>query len=278
MPYRAEISRSNPSSFLILIDQSASMREPIDNNGTTKAQGVADAVNGLLQNLISKCTKSDGIRDYYHAGVIGYGGDGVGPVFSGILRERQMVPVSLVGNYPLRVEQREKLVTTRSGQKETKTTNFPIWFEPKAAGNTPMCEALSLATQYLKKWLTTHPHCFPPIAINISDGESSDGSPDSAAHQLMALSSSDGPVLLFNLYISGGSKKAIEYPHRDTQLGDDYAKVLFNISSPLTSYMRRVLNDEGYSVEESARGFVFNADFNALIRFLDIGTRPSLLR
>ncbi|MBX9691922.1 MAG: VWA domain-containing protein [Cyanobacteria bacterium] len=278
MPYRAEISRTNPSCFIILVDQSASMREPIDNDGKTKAQAVADAVNGMLQNIISKCTKSDGIRDYYHTGVIGYGGDGVGPVFSGILREKQLVPVSLVGNYPLRVEQREKMTTDRKGDPVIKKSNFPIWFEPRSAGNTPMCEAIGLATQYLKKWLPPHANCFPPIVINISDGESSDGSPDSAAHELMALSSNDGPVLLFNLFISGVTKKQVEYPHSDTQLGDEYARALFNISSPLTTYMRRVLNDEGFPVEEGARGFVYNAGFSALIRFLDIGTRPSLLR
>jgi len=36
-----------------------------------KSEGVADAINKLLQNLVIKCAKSEGIRDYYHVGVIG---------------------------------------------------------------------------------------------------------------------------------------------------------------------------------------------------------------
>ncbi len=32
-------------------------------SGRTKAQGVADAINRLLQNLVIKCAKSEGVRD-----------------------------------------------------------------------------------------------------------------------------------------------------------------------------------------------------------------------
>jgi hypothetical protein len=80
MPYTAEISRTNPSCFLFLIDQSGSMEDPFRSGELTKkkADGVADAINRLLQNLVIKCAKSEGIRDYYYVGVIGYGAK-VGP-------------------------------------------------------------------------------------------------------------------------------------------------------------------------------------------------------
>ena len=74
MPYTAEISRSNPSCYLFLVDQSGSMAKPFGGEkDKTKAQGVADAINRLLQNLVLKCTKSQAVRDYFHVGVIGYG-------------------------------------------------------------------------------------------------------------------------------------------------------------------------------------------------------------
>src|SRR5438132_8030304 len=125
MPYTAEISRARPACFLFLIDQSGSMLEVIDPTelhklerplvldgrtythqaaGRTKAQGVADAINRLLQNLVIKCAKSEGVRDYYHVGVIGYGGDStanrVGPAFSGMLAGRDLVAVSEIANTP----------------------------------------------------------------------------------------------------------------------------------------------------------------------------------
>lgn len=280
MPYQAEISRTNPSCFVFLVDQSSSMKEAFAGNGnnSTKAQGVADAVNSLLQNLVSKCTKSDGIRDYYHVGVIGYGGGGVIPAFGGHLARKDLVPISMVGNNPIRVEQRTKQVSDGRGGFVERKYNAPIWFEPTCGGGTPMCAALTKAAQVLKPFMAQYPYCFPPIVINISDGESSDGNPDSAAKELVSMKSSDGNVMLFNLHVSSYGTKAVEYPDRDDILEDEYAKDLFRISSPLTSYMRKVLSDEGHSISDKSRGFAFNADFVTLIKFLDIGTRPSNLR
>lgn len=280
VPYQAEISRTNPSCFLFLVDQSSSMKEAFSggSNGGSKAQGVADAVNSLLQNLVTKCTKSDGIRDYYHVGVIGYGGNGVAPAFGGSLARRELVPISLVGNSPIRVEQKTRQVSDGRGGMVDRKFNAPIWFEPTCGGGTPMCAALKKAETVLKPFLAQYPYCYPPIVINISDGESSDGNPDAAAKDLTLLKSDDGNVMLFNLHVSSYGNKTVEYPDRDDMLEDDYAKDLFRISSLLTSYMRKVLSDEGYLITEKSRGFAFNADFIKLIKFLDIGTRPSNLR
>jgi hypothetical protein len=56
----AEISRTNPSCFLFLIDQSGSMTDLFPDKPTRKADGVATAINGLLQNLVLRCAKEEG--------------------------------------------------------------------------------------------------------------------------------------------------------------------------------------------------------------------------
>ena len=63
MAYSAEISRTNPSCFLFLIDQSGSMGDSFGagESSMTKANGVADAINRLLQNLVIKCAKEEGV-------------------------------------------------------------------------------------------------------------------------------------------------------------------------------------------------------------------------
>src|SRR6516162_6569532 len=100
VPYVAEISRTNPTCLLFLVDQSSSMAGPFGGSpGKTRADGVADAVNRLLQNLALKCAKSDGIRDYFHVGVIGYGKD-VHSALGGSLAGRHLVPVSQFANNP----------------------------------------------------------------------------------------------------------------------------------------------------------------------------------
>lgn len=279
MPYTAEISRANPSCFLFLIDQSRSMADPFGagESNRRKADGVADAINRLLQNLVIKCAKEEGVRDYYYVGVIGYGAH-VGPAFSGSLAGRELVPISEVGNMPARIEERTKKVDDGAGGLVEQRIRFPVWFDPVANGSTPMCQALGRAKAILESWLAQHPACFPPIVINITDGEATDGDPSGAADALRKLSSNDGEVLLFNLHLSSQRAMPIEFPDTEVGLPDQFAQLLFRMSSPLPAYMRSIAQQEGCKVSEGTRGFVFNADIVAVIRFLDIGTRPSNLR
>ncbi len=242
-----------------------------------KADGVADAINRLLQNLVIKCAKEEGIRDYYHVGVIGYGAH-VGPAFGGSLAGRELVPISEIGNMPARIEERIKKVDDGAGGLVDQPVRFPIWFDPVASGGTPMCQALGVAHHILQSWLSQHPACFPPIVINITDGEATDGDPSGPADAIRRLSSNDGEVLLFNVHLSSQRAVPIEFPDTAVGLPDQFAQLLFRMSSLLPAYMRSIAQQEGYRVSEATRGFVFNADIVAVIRFLDIGTRPSDLR
>lgn len=280
MVYSAEISRTNPSCFLFLIDQSGSMSDPFGGAESKKAKSemVADVVNRLLQNLILKCAKSEGVRDYFHVGVLGYGNLGVGSAFGGSLRERDLVPISEVANSPLRVEQRVKDTDDGAGGIIQKTVKFPTWFDPTANGGTPMCEALGRASSILENWLQEHDSSYPPTVINITDGEATDGDPTEKAQALKELHSIDGTVLLYNIHLSSIQGAPIEFPDDEISLPDDYARLLFQMSSILPVNTRALAENEGYKVSETTRGFSFNADAVALIRFLDIGTRPSNLR
>jgi hypothetical protein len=279
MTYMAEISRTNPSCFLFLIDQSGSMDDAFGagESGRKKADGVADAINRLLQNLVIKCAKSEGVRDYYHVGVLGYGSK-VGPAFAGPLTGKQLAPISEIADNPARVEERSKKVDDGAGGLVDQSVKFPIWFDAVARGGTPMCQALDQARDTLNVWLADHPDCFPPIVINITDGESTDGDPSDRAREIEALASSDGECLLFNVHLSSERAAPIEFPDSADVLPDKYAKLLFEMSSVLPSYLRQAAQQEGFSVSDGTRGFVFNGDMVSVIRFLDIGTRPSNLR
>jgi hypothetical protein len=279
MPHSAEISRANPSCFLFLIDQSGSMEDPFGGGDSTrkKADSVADAINRLLQNLVIKCAKEEGIRDYFYVGVLGYG-DKVGPALSGALAGKELVSISEIGNQPARIEQRVKKVEDGAGGLVEQPIRFPVWFDPTAHGGTPMCQALTLAHDVLGRWLPQHPDSFPPIVINLTDGEATDGNPAPPAAALRHLHNNDGNVLLFNIHLSSKGARPIEFPDTTANLPDQYAKQMFDLSSPLTPTMRTIAQQEGYMVSEGSRGFVFNADMVSVIKFLDIGTRPSNLR
>jgi hypothetical protein len=273
MPYTAEISRTNPTCFLFLVDQSSSMLEPFGGQADKqKAQGVADALNRLLQNLALKCAKSEGIRDYFHVGVIGYGG-AVGSALGGALAGQSLVPVSAVADNPLRVEQRKRRTDDGAGGVLEQAFKFPVWYEAKPGGRTPMCQALTLARQWLEIFLGRFAGCYPPLVINITDGMSTDGDPLPAAKALQALASSDGQVLLFNAHVSANTARPVEFPVVEDGLPDNFARLLFRMSSPLPPRFLEAARGEGHAAPPGARGFVFNADLVSVIRFLDIGTR-----
>jgi hypothetical protein len=279
MPYEAEISRVNPSCFLFIIDRSGSMSDPFGGGGggKSKADGVADAINRLLQNLVIKCAKSEGVRDYYDVGVIGYGAE-VGPAFSGPLGGRDLVPISEVANNPARVEERTKKVDDGAGGLIDQTVKFPVWFDPVANGPTPMCAALDRAQQILSAWVGQHAASYPPIVIQITDGEATDGDPVPHAETLKALATNDGNLLLLNIHLSQATGQPALFPESADGLPDPYAQQLFQMSSVLPTRLREAAQAEGYAVGAQPRGFGFNADLVELIRFLDIGTRPSNLR
>lgn len=281
MPYSAEISRANPTCFLFLIDQSESMKEHIGGGDVPmqKAEAVADAVNRLLSELSIKCAKEDGVRDYFHVGVIGYGA-AVGPIFDGALAGRELVPLSEVAAQPARIEERAPRNGRRGrgGTATKQAVKVPTWFSPVAYGDTPMCAAFTMARTVLSAWLAQHPGSFPPIVLNITDGESTDGDPSAAAEALRNLTSTDGHVLLFNLHLSSDLSDPTGFPAVDAGLPDEYARLLFRMSSPLPEDMRTAARRHDLSLVEGARGFAFNADISSVVRFLDVGTQVMDLR
>jgi hypothetical protein len=255
------------------------MADSFPSESRRKADGVTDIINRLLQNLVIRCAKEEGVRDYFYIGVIGYGAH-VSPAFSGPLAGRELVPISEVGNMPARVEERTKKIEDGAGGLVDQKIRFPIWFDPVTDGGTPMCHALSQAYNILQGWLVQHPACFPPVVIHITDGESTDGDPSEAMRRLTNLTSNDGNVLLFNLHLSSNPHaKATAFPDSSAQLPDQYARMLFDGASLLTPYMRSVANNEhSFNLSHGAKGFVLNADLVLVIQALDIGTRPSILR
>lgn len=112
MPYTAEISRANPACFVFVVDQSTSMEDQIGGEFVQrKSQVVSDAMNRLLYELTLKCAKEEGVRDYFHVAVIGYGAT-VGSAFAGPLAGRDMVPLSEIASSPARLEERTKKTPT----------------------------------------------------------------------------------------------------------------------------------------------------------------------
>ncbi|MHC4853775.1 MAG: vWA domain-containing protein [Planctomycetota bacterium] len=260
-----------------MIDQSRSMKDEISAGGTTqqKATGVADTINRWLQELSLKCAKSEGIGDYYHVGVIGYGKK-VGPAFVGQIAGRDLVPISEIAENPGRVEERVRKIPDGQGGFTEQPVNVPIWFDPVANGGTPMCGAANEAYRVLQDWLPNHADSYPPVVIHITDGEATDGDPQQRVRCLRDLSTSDGETMLFNIHLSANPNATpVIFPDSADNLPDEYSRMLFESASLLTDKMHAIAKEHRIPTTKNSRAFVLNADMVLLVQAIDIGTRPA---
>jgi hypothetical protein len=241
--------------------------------GGVKAQGVADALNRQLFELIlaSRTQLEGGPKDHWDLGIIGYG-DRVGSAFQGELEQAagaELVSITKIWDRPVRIEERDRL----DGAGGVTKFKMPIWVDPVSENGTPMAEAFDEAAKLLGPWVAAHADSLPPIVLNLTDGEPNDMSrAKTSASALTKLATSEGPVLLFNCHISSRSEKPILFPADPSGLPDDIARFLFGISSVIPEEMLAKGRDAGFVLADNARGYVFNADLVGVIKFLNIGT------
>lgn len=275
-----EISRSHPLLLVFLLDQSGSMSESLGGEtNLRKADGLADAINKTLQNLVLASTKEMGKppRDYFYISIIGYGYEKTNDAAGFILQEK-IIPISQIADNPLRVEKRKVQRYAGGGELITEERSFPVWFDPVAIGGTPMCKAFRIAKEVVEEWIQNYIDCLPPIVFNFTDGESTDGNPEYIAEEIKQISTQYGNVLCFNLHLSSVQASPVEYPDREDILPDEFSRELFRMSSIMPNYMIKRANSPefGLNLSSQARGFVFNGNIVSLINFLRLGTMYTL--
>jgi hypothetical protein len=285
--YSQEISRECKGVFLFMVDQSRSMNKEFgpDQSGkmVSRAVVVANALNGTLEELVNRCMRDEGVRDYFDIGIIGYGRTNR-PEFCwrGALAGRRLVPIPEVAS---KAEIEEVDIETEvRGQVLIERITLSRWIDPVGVDSTPMNAALRLAHSTLEDWVRDNPHSFPPVVINITDGMANDVNTDAdlldTARQLTNVRTSDGNVLLINCHIAGGADAPVVFPSSQAELpSDPYARLLFEMSSELSNRHRSIICevfDRDLERTPTIKGMAFNADATALLKLLDIGTRQAI--
>ena len=264
--YSELLSRAKPGLIIIMIDQSTSMSDPYGNS--TKADFAAKAVNRVIAEIITACTSGDEIKDRCYVAVIGYGAR----VNTSFLEK-----VSDLAKKTDTITLKKKVSDGAGGLVEVDEI-VRVFVTPTARGGTPMAQAFAEAYVGASKFVRGYSDSFPPIVINITDGE-----PDSfdraitEVHKLRQLKTADGNVIILNAHISTASAGKYELPNSDTAFsGNKFAKFLFGISSVLPETLAQKAQDVGFNVQPDARGFVFNADAETLIKILNFGSLGAL--
>jgi hypothetical protein len=279
--YERAMTRVEPGCVIILIDQSGSMNEPFQQLGAKKDE-CAKAVNNVIRELSLACMAGDELKRRLYLAVLGYGGrkegdDWVERVESAIPNQGAvLVGIDQLADNPLRVDEVEKRFPDGAGGLVTQTVPSPVWVDPVGSGSTPMHLALRQAGALAAAFARDNPRSFPPIVINITDGEPDDFDKAKAeARSLGAIRTDDGAALLFNVHIASSKAKPLVFPTETPgftgKLGE-FAAFLFETASPLPPFHVQAAAKVGIAAREGAVGFIFNADAEALICLLNIGT------
>lgn len=256
------IGTSNPGCIVILVDQSWSMNEEWETG--TKDDVAARAVNRILEELLLACRGGEQIRDRCFITVIGYGEE-VSIVYSDMISE---LPSALI-----EVKEGKKSIPDGAGGIVEVPVELPIWLQPKAANGTPMHTAFERASEIVRDWCEKWPDGFPPIVINITDGNANYPEKTSvAAKGVMNLGTTDGKTLVFNIHIDKIGFKTV-FPNSTVHFQQDrLARFLFDHSSILPDSLFDTAESAEFSLEHGARCFGYNVDEATMIKLLNFGS------
>lgn len=262
--YTAPISRSHPTLIVFMLDQSGSMANDY-NVSESRSEYLAHVVDQLLEELAARCNRADGIRDYFHIALIGYGNEKI----RNLVDQRsstEWVPISKLVEQPLSIS------------KDREGVPHPHWVPVISEGDTPMQAAFERVCHIVAHWCDQYPESYPPTVINITDGDSTDGDPEGPARILRQIHTRDGETLLFNLHVDDRQKESrpIIFPVSPKGL-NEYGSLLFRISSPMPEHLLEAAAQDGFSVTPASRFFAYGAGADLATRFLNLGTRPGKL-
>lgn len=277
--YSQEITRRHRTAFVIAIDQSGSMQEKVyfGRHEMSKAAAVARITNSLLTELVDRSRRTDGVRNYYDVAVVGYSGDEARM----LLDEEGFIAIDRLARRQPPCETLYSEETLPDGTVLLAGHSVRQWLLPKAAGKTPMYEALLRVRDLLGEWCANDSNrdSFPPVVINITDGEASDCTDDELRRvcaQIRRLGTDDGNVLLFNIHVSTDSTSpAMVFPMPDELArANPYARLLAECSSIMPEAFDEAVRDfKGAGAVPPFYGMGYNTSIIELLSIINIGSR-----
>lgn len=263
-------SSATPGLLIVLVDQSGSMMKPYDGNDS-RTQFAAKAVNRVINTIIQKNFDGKQPKNRCFISVIGYDAE-VKKLASGFLQK-------LDAN-PLRIEEVTKKVSDGAGGLVEIKSKMPIWVEPIDKDRwTNMTGAFQMAKDTVEAWMADKPENPAPVIINISDGvpyydhkEVSDCMQETidVVNTIKSIETQDGKIQIFNAMLGDGQK--VVFPKTDAELVNDEAKFLYEISTEIPEAYRSAAEKNELAYEAGARGAIYNADAEHLVKLIDFGS------
>lgn len=255
------VCSSFPGLFVVLLDQGYAMLQPY-NETNSRIEVATKKVNRFIDWLIQKAFDGDAPKNFCFVSVIGYNRD-VNYLCSGWLKD-------LDAN-PLRIDNIKKVMSDGAGGIVEVDVQQPVWVEvAKRGGASNMLGAFQLAKGIIQKWIKYNPQCSVPAVINFSNGIPHYGGKEvceciketaKLAKEIMSISNDDGNVLLFNVHVDKLKCDTTMFPKDRSELKQENAQFLFDISSEIPTSLMANMKDMGYDYE---RGKLREGDLSEL--------------
>jgi len=251
MSYSVVATGKTPALIIYLLDVSGSMQDVLD--GSPKIEHVNQAIEKVLVRMVQRSSKGEIISPRYRLAMVAYRDTHI-DILGGI---KTIGEVAQLG-------------------KPTLSAN----------ATTDTAAAFAYARDLLKKELATlngpPPHPAPMIC-HLTDGVFTGSDPEPIAQEIMQMATDDGHVLIENIYV--GPNLTVQpitdvenWPGlRDaSEVNDQYAKKLFNMSSPLPDSYANVINEMGYELKPGSKMLIPSANKELIeLAFAMSGATPT---
>jgi hypothetical protein len=277
--YNQEITRKHRAAFVLLLDRSMSMQQIVrfGHMVATMSEVVAYTANTLITEFIDRCRRSDGIRDYYDVAVLGYCNHRV----ENLLSEDGFISIKKLADRMPRITNVAFESELDDGSRLLTNHRQHRWVEPLAEGNTPMYEALLHARNLVEEWCEQEQNqeSFPPIVINITDGEPTDCTDNDlldVCTLIKRTATANGNTLLINIHIcSNNNLQSTIFPMpEELTRASDKVRLLADCSSTMPQAFDNAIHElKGLGAMPPYIGLGYNATVVELLSMINIGSR-----
>ncbi|MDQ2903398.1 MAG: vWA domain-containing protein [Ktedonobacteraceae bacterium] len=227
MLYTQPATSLTPALVVYLIDASHSMNDPC--NGTTRMDIVNKALKDAIKDMVRRSIRDGIVQRRYKVAIFAYSTTVV-DVLDGIRDLPELVKHG---------------VPVISAGGETDTTN-----------------GFRAVEMLLQKYLAHFQAGPAPLVCHLTDALITASDPTPVVRRIQSMTVPDGPVLVENVYVADKMLRASvhDWHHwsgvaRPQQLTNDYARLLFRLSSLLPETYCQNINNYGYHLQPGAALF-----------------------
>lgn len=225
--YKTLATSRTPALIIYVIDISSSMASPL--GGVSRIEVVKNVLKSTFKKMIERSLRGPEIVPRYRVAIYAYS-DGVYDIYNGAKTIDEIAKIGIPDLYPM--------------------------------NHTDTASAFLAVEEFLKQEIPNIQDHPAPLICHITDGHYTGANPIPIVQRILDMRVKDGNVLIENILISDDvlvkpiqSIKKWRGVRSEPEIKDEYAKVLFDISSTIPDSIRSLMAEYGYDISPNAKMF-----------------------